>query len=170
MSGHGSIGGMDRLSVVVTGNGGDTAAWVQAVGSLIALAIAIAIPLVSSWLERRRFRASALALARQAVRAIRMTAIYSGAVVPAERDAVEDLNADSWELTITAVAGYMVVFPLDRLGSQVAIDSFIRILGASQNVVAMAKARQGGNLDAGDIGRLLALAESRFEKLKEALR
>jgi hypothetical protein len=146
----------------------DWPAWVQAIGSFVAILVAVAVPYLVSRHERRRYRSAGLGLAREAVAAINLIAricgIHDGK--PVDPRAAE---SDKYELTVAGLSEYMRQFPVDRLGDAIAVKAFIRIAGAAGNAVSMARQIQEGNGLLPDLRTLQASANQRLAELEGAL-
>ena len=154
------------IHMLQAGNG---PAWVQAIGSILAILVAVAVPIVMFRQERRRYQNAGLGLAREAVAAINLVVHTCGIAVPRAVDA-QAFDRDRYELTVATLAEYMKQFPVDRLGDSTAVKAFVRIAGAAGNAVAMGQAIQGGGGDVRTLNNLRANAERRLEEMEVALK
>lgn len=158
------------MSIEIFSSGrSDWPAWTQAIGSILAILVAVAFPTVLALIERHRFRRAGLGLAREVVVAIDTVCIYAGVGQREERPAAE-VERDSLELTIDALSTYMRAFPVDRLGDAEAVKAFVRLSGLAANAVSLAKAIQGAGGDRGTLGRLQDHARARLVELEARLK
>lgn len=147
----------------------DWPAWVQAIGSVIAIFVAGAVPYFTIQHERHRYRNAGLGLAREAVAAIGFTARNCGIEQKEPIDAVV-AERESYELVISVITGYMKQFPVDRLGHAGAVKAFLRLTGAAGNAIELSRAIQGGGGDRKALAALQTGAHERLSELETALK
>jgi hypothetical protein len=107
---------------------------VQAIGSLIALAVAVGIPRWQAELEQKRVSDAVLAYAKMVHEAVTALAIYSGDYnVVAYKLPIQQASV---ELKLPMIIAASERLPLERLRSAKAADTFLRLLGAAQTYQA----------------------------------
>lgn len=100
----------------------EAAAWVQAVGTIVALIVAILIPYIGSRIEQKRSLVAARELGSQLISRLRFLAALA---------AQSELNAtdsNETDLDLTGLSAMFKQFPVDRLGAP-SIVSFLRLAG-----------------------------------------
>lgn len=103
-----------------------TAAWVQAVGALVALGVAIAVPRIDAAFKGRRYRAAVLVVAEQCMQAINY--LTGSATAP-------EGSEPSFELSIPFLVKVLDGYPLDQLGSFEVVRSLLAFRTAATHVV-----------------------------------
>lgn len=107
-----------------------TAAWVQAGGALLALAVAIELPRRAKAVERRTFRRTVLAYCTAIKDGIRAAAILDGTLYEvADRTSV---TTASMELNLTSLVTALEQLPLVELDDHEAVNAAIRLAGAAR--------------------------------------
>lgn len=107
-----------------------TAAWVQASGAIVALAIAIEIPRRAKASERRTFRNTILAYATAIKDGVRAAAILDGTFHEvADKTAVTTL---SMEANLQSLIDAMEKLPLAQLDNHEAVNAAIRLAGGAR--------------------------------------
>lgn len=113
---------------------GDTAAWLQAAGAILALAIAIALPRWDGRRRRRVFRATVLAYASLIRDGVVTAAIYQG--VYAEVADKLSLEINSVEVSLPTLIDTLRNLPLAQLESAPALEAAVRLAGAANTFVS----------------------------------
>lgn len=109
---------------------GSTAAWVQAGGSILALAVAIELPRRTKRRERRTFRRTVLAYCTAIRDGVRAVGILDGTLREvADTTAVTTV---SMEVNLPSLLSALEQLPLVQLDDDEAVNAAIRLAGAAR--------------------------------------
>lgn len=113
---------------------GDTAAWLQAAGAILALAIAIELPRRDSRKRRAVFRATVMAYATLVRDGVVTAAVYQG--VYTDMTDKTSLEVNSVEVGLPTLIDTLRNLPLAQLESAAAVEAAVRLAGAANTFVS----------------------------------
>lgn len=108
-----------------------TAAWVQAVGAIAALGLALWIPRRDSQQKRRIFRHTVLAYATMVRDAVWAQAVAEGTFTDvAPRPQIQEIQV---EIDLRSILAALELLPLAQLESSGAVNAAVRLVGATRS-------------------------------------
>jgi hypothetical protein len=109
-----------------------TAAWVQALLTLVAIGAAVSVPYVAAWIDRGRRRAAAVRLAELTCQAVGYAAVKFGAK---SEESVDSLNHMARTLSLPGLLSRMESMPSADIDKAGALEAFVRIAGAARTAI-----------------------------------
>lgn len=130
------------IPVHLVGEGVDWPDWIQAVGSVLAIFVALFVVYWEGARSRRsakeqarQLREKALVLARAFATAFEMAAIAHGVMDLPDYYAPEEIGDASVELSLGVLAGALADFPAEALETAAAMSAMLRLAGIAEIAV-----------------------------------